>query len=128
MGWSTGDLLARGYGPDGSKLSESRASTSRDSAGQALESDLHDKILAYCRAKGWLAIHSRMDVPATVQIGTPDFAIAMGGGKTVYVEAKRKAGKATPAQLAWMAGLHKLGHKAAIIRSFEEFVLFVTTP
>jgi hypothetical protein len=86
------------------------------------EKDLHDAILAHCRAMGWQRIHSRMDVPQTAGVGTPDFAIAMPSGRTLWVECKTAKGKLTPAQSAWLASLRKLGHRAEVVRSMAEFL------
>jgi hypothetical protein len=86
------------------------------------EKDLHDAILAHCRAMGWPVVHSRMDVPQTAGIGTPDFVIAMPGTTTLWVEAKTAKGKLTPAQSAWIAALRKVGHRAEVVRSMAEFL------
>lgn len=85
------------------------------------EADLHDAILAFCRDMVWPCHHSRMDRPATCGVGTPDFAIAIPGGVTVWVEAKAKGGKLRPEQAAWLAGLRRVGHVAEVVRSMEEF-------
>lgn len=82
-------------------------------------------ILAYCRSKGWPVVHSRMDVPQTAGIGTPDFVVALPGGLTAWVEAKTAVGKVRPEQAAWMAALRAHGHRAEIVRSFPEFVAIV---
>ena len=57
------------------------------------EGQLHDEILAWCRAKGFPVVHSRMDRPSTSGIGTPDFVVALPKGQTVWVEAKTAKGK-----------------------------------
>lgn len=88
--------------------------------GVKLEADLHDSILDHCRAKGWPVVHSRMDRPATCGVGTPDFAIAMPGGVTLWIEAKAAKGKQTPAQLAWMAALRRVGHRFVLARSMGD--------
>lgn len=88
----------------------------------AMESDLHDAILAHCRAMQWPVVHSRMDVPQTAGVGTPDFVVAMPGGRTVWVEAKSAKGKLSPEQRAWMAALVRVGHTAHVVRSMQEFM------
>jgi predicted type IV restriction endonuclease len=94
-----------------------------DSANQETrEADLHDKIEDYCTSKGWMTCHSRMDRPTTTQLGIPDFIVAADGGITYWIEAKRKGSKPTPNQLARIAWAKKLGHRAAIVWSFEEFL------
>jgi hypothetical protein len=84
------------------------------------ESDLHDRIIDYCRAKSYYAVHARMDRRTTVAVGTPDFAIAMPGGRMVWLECKRNGAKATPAQQATIAHLQKLGHIAAVVDNWPD--------
>lgn len=89
------------------------------------EADLHEEILEFCRARQWPVVHSRMDRPATCGVGTPDFVVALPGGATLWVEAKRAGGKPTVAQLAWLAALGRVGHVAGVVRSMPEFVALV---
>lgn len=89
---------------------------------EGLESGLHDKILDYATSKGWAIVHSRMDKRSTVGIGTPDFILGADNGVTYWIEAKRKGGKPTIEQLGRILMLKTLGHKAAIVYSFEEFL------
>lgn len=93
------------------------------------EGDLQQAIADYCRAKGWYFVRSRMDKRTRTQNGVPDFIIAAimrngafdGETKTFWIEAKAKGGKASPAQLATLAHLKKLGHIAAIVQNTDEF-------
>jgi hypothetical protein len=119
------DLQALGYNPDGTRIGKSPNWAAKAAE---VEADLHAEILDYCRARGWLAVHSRMDVPQTAGIGTPDFVLALPGGRSVWVEAKARRNKPTSEQLAWLAGLRALGHHAHVVWSFEEFLGIVTTP
>jgi len=89
---------------------------------EAKEADLHSKILTECWRRGWPVVHARMDRPATVQIGTPDFVIACPNGRTLWIEAKAGNRKPTTDQLAWIASLKRQGHRACVVRSIEEFV------
>ena len=89
------------------------------------ERGLHDEIIFECNRRGWLTIHSRMDLPSTVQVGCPDFLILADGGRTFLVEAKSRDGKLRPEQAAWLAWAHKLGHRAAVVRSIGEFIHFL---
>jgi hypothetical protein len=86
------------------------------------EADLHNEILAECRRRGWIAVHSRMDLPTTTSVGTADFIIFIDGGKTLAVECKAKSGKLSMEQLSTSAWLSKLGHTLHIVRSFPEFL------
>jgi predicted RecB family nuclease len=88
------------------------------------EKNLHDRILAECAARHWLVIHSRMDVPSTVGVGTPDFVILTQGARTLLVEAKAGKRNPTAEQLAWLAWAAKLGFRGAIVRSLDEFLKF----
>lgn len=90
-------------------------------SGVEREKDLHDAILAHCRFRGWPVVHSRMDVPQTAGVGTPDFVIALPEGRTVWVEAKSAKGKLSSEQRAWIATLIRVGHTAHVVRSMEEF-------
>lgn len=89
------------------------------------ESDLHESILEFCRSRGWRCVHSRMDRPSTCEVGTPDFAIAMPNGRTVWIEAKAGKGKLTLQQRAWLTALNALGHTTAVVRSMDEFLSVV---
>lgn len=91
----------------------------------SLEADLHGQIEAYCKGKGWLVVHSRLDRPTTVAVGTVDFIIAADGGRTYWVEVKRHKGKCTTAQLGTIAWLQKLGQTAAICWSMDDFLKLV---
>lgn len=85
------------------------------------ESDLHDHILTYCRAKGWLAVHSRMDKRTTYAVGTSDFIIVTP--KTVlFIECKRRGAKMTTEQLAFRAQILKLGWPHAVVHNMDEFI------
>jgi hypothetical protein len=91
----------------------------------SLEADLHGQIEQFCKAKGWLYVHSRYDVRSRVAVGMTDFVIAADGGRTYWVEVKRPKGKATPAQLGTIAWLQKLGHTAGIVWSMDDFMKLV---
>ncbi len=122
MPWSESDLIAKGLNPDGTRRKKDPVSrhTPVDKEGT-----LHDEILKYCKAKGWPRVHARMDVPATSEVGTPDFVIAMPGPRTLWVECKAGKNKPSPDQLAWMAMLKLVGHEAYVIHSFTEFLEIV---
>lgn len=86
------------------------------------EADLHDQILAECKRRGWLAVHSRMDRATTNAAGVADFIIYASLGRVFTIEAKTKLGKLSPAQLAFAAHLKYNGHQCHVVRSFEEFL------
>jgi len=89
------------------------------------ERGLHEEILLECSRRNWLCVHSRMDVPSTVSVGCSDFVVLADDGRTFLVEAKSRQGKLKPSQAAWLAWASKLGHKATVCRSLQEFVEFV---
>ncbi len=93
----------------------------------SLEADLHQQIEQYCRSKGWICFHGSMAHRTHRTIGEPDFIIAADGGRTFWVEVKRKGGKATPAQLGTIAWLQKLGQTAAIVWSMDDFLKLIKT-
>lgn len=88
------------------------------------ESALHEKILEYCKAKRWAAIHGRMDKRSGITTGAPDFVI-FATGKVLIVECKTKTGKQTTEQLGFQMMLEREGHEYHIVRSFYEFLKLV---
>ncbi len=92
-----------------------------DKGDNSPEKLLHEKIAGHCKMKGWYVVHSRMDMPATNGLGTPDFIIATRSG-TFYIEAKRKGKKPTAEQRSAIHWLKTLGHTAEIVWSFDEFL------
>lgn len=90
------------------------------------ESKLQSDIRAECQRRGWYCVSARMDRKTTTAIGTPDFIVAMPDGRTLWIEAKTRTGKLTPAQMAAAAWLKKLGHEYHIVRSAAEFAGMAT--
>jgi hypothetical protein len=86
------------------------------------EGKLHDEILNECRRRGWIAFHSRMDVPQTANVGTPDFVILADQGRAILIEAKSITGKLSTAQAAINAWASKLGHRVHVVRSLADFM------
>jgi hypothetical protein len=89
------------------------------------ESKLHEAIIKYCEARGWLYRRDRMDKPTTGQIGFPDFVIFMDGGKAAFVECKKKGKKATIDQLCKLAHARRLGFPAGVAENMQEFLEIV---
>jgi len=89
------------------------------------EGDLHSAILDECLRRGWLTIHARMDLPTTIKVGSADFVILADHGNTFLVEAKSRRGKLTSRQQAWLAWARRLGHRSAVVYSFDEFLAVV---
>jgi hypothetical protein len=89
---------------------------------EASEKQLHQYILEECRRRDLPCVHARLDLPHSCGIGTPDFVVALPGGRTLWVEAKVGKNKLTRAQAAWMAMLIKHGHDTAVVRSFRQFI------
>lgn len=96
--------------------------------GEAKESDLHDKIMAECKRRGWCVVHSRMDRATTTASGVADFIIFADKARLFVVEAKNCTGKLSPAQNAFRAHLAMLGHACVAVRSFREFANYVNEP
>jgi hypothetical protein len=86
------------------------------------ESDLHNEIIAECRRRGWIALHSSMASPTKRNEGEPDFEILADGGRVLLVECKSREGKLSPAQLAFKSQAERLGHAVHIVRSMREFL------
>lgn len=99
-----------------------------NSDGVEKESDLHDEILEYCKQRGWVCIHSRMDRKTTNACGTPDFIVALTDGRTVYAEAKRKGGKLSPSQQATLAWLLHNRQTAGVVTTLQDFITLCSQP
>lgn len=95
-----------------------------NSEGVEDESALHEAIRKECQYRGWISFHSRMDVPQTANLGTPDFIIATDDGRTLYVEVKRRTGKLSPAQNAMVAWLAKNRQRVAVVKTLMQFIEF----
>lgn len=101
----------------------SRQAVPRDSQADTLdESDLQDRIVGYCRSKGWFPVFSGMRRRTSTPIGTPDFVIYADNGRVFTIETKSKTGKQTPEQIGVQLMLNKLGHQYYLVRSFEQFL------
>ena len=101
-------------------IAAASGSATRDRVLPSLEADLHDQVESFCREWGWWYLHSRMDRRTTVAVGALDFCIAKPEGRVLWLELKRRGGKATPAQLATIAHLRKLGHTAEIVDNWAD--------
>jgi hypothetical protein len=90
--------------------------------GVAKERDLHEDILAFCRGRGWIALHSSMAEATHRNLGEWDFVIVADSGRVFLVECKTAKGKLTPEQAGMKAWAEKLGHKPVVVRSFNDFM------
>ena len=88
----------------------------------ASEASLHDQIAAELKRRQWYFVHSRTDRATTQAKGVPDFIIARPDGVTLWLEIKLPKGKLTPEQAGTIHWLRRLGHRAEVIYSFEEFL------
>lgn len=104
-----------------SRLNPARVQPNAASA-VSRESDLHDQIEQFCRDNGWVCVHSRMDKPTRNGEGVTDFIIATDDGRTLWIEAKRKGGKLSPAQHAFVHWLERNRQIVAVVHSMEEFI------
>jgi len=91
------------------------------------ESELHGKILEYCKSQGWLCFHGSTAHKTRRSVGEPD-CICVAPGRVHFIECKRPGQKPTPAQSATIAWLKKLGASAWIVHSFEEFLDAIKQP
>lgn len=89
---------------------------------EPVERDLHSKIKAECRARGWICFTGSMAHRALRTLGECDFTILADQGRVFFVEAKSKTGKLRPEQAALQAWAKKLGHEIAVCRSLEQFL------
>jgi hypothetical protein len=89
------------------------------------ESELHQDIANYCKAKGWICFMGSTAHRTKRTIGEPDALIYADQGRCFLVECKIKGRKPTVEQMAILAWAKKLGHKAAIVESLAEFQALV---
>ena len=86
------------------------------------ELDFHEDILAYCRGRGWIALHGSMAEATHRNEGEWDFVIVAEEGRVFLIECKTATGKLTQAQAGMKAWAEKLGHAPKVVRSFAEFL------
>jgi hypothetical protein len=104
------------------------------------EADLQALVVDYCRVcatKDWryaLLVHTPNQGRRSLRYGAelkrlgmskgfPDLTLHWANrGRLLYIEMKRKGGKASPEQLAWQALLTRAGHIAIITDSAEEAI------
>jgi hypothetical protein len=67
----------------------------------------------------------RLDKRATGKPGTPDFIVALPGGKTHWIEFKSPTGSLSPAQSATLKNLAILDHRTALCHSSAEAIALV---
>lgn len=90
------------------------------------EDKIHDQIVQVCRGRGWIALHSRMDMATGRNVGEWDFTIMADGGRVFLIEVKTATGKLRPEQAGMIAWAAKLGHAVHVVRSLEEFCALVS--
>jgi hypothetical protein len=67
----------------------------------------------------------RTDKKATGKPGTPDFIVALPGGKTLWIEFKSPIGLLSPVQSATLKNLAILGYRTFIAHSGAEAIALV---
>lgn len=97
----------------------------KPAAGVEVESDLHDEIIAECRRRGWIVIHSRMDRATTTAKGVCDFIIFADRGRVFLFECKSRIGKLTPEQKGFAMMADMLGFTVHVVRSYSEFAAII---
>lgn len=102
------------------RLNKSKTAVPSDAVEQ--ESQLHQEILADCKARGWLAFHGSMAHRTARTIGEPDFIVCADNGQVIFVECKTKTGKLSVEQQGVIAWAAKLGHTVHVVRSFVEYL------
>ena len=85
---------------------------------------LHEQIIRHCQSQfpPWKFKHERTDKRTRSEEGSPDFVIALPGGRTIWIECKSKDAKLTTEQRAWKIQMNMLDHELHEIRSMEEFL------
>lgn len=85
------------------------------------EHELHEDIRKECIARGWIPLHSRMDMPCGRIKGEPDFIILATFPTAYLVECKTRTGKLSPDQVAFAHWAQRLGWTVHVVRSLKEF-------
>lgn len=85
------------------------------------EAELQEAIIADARARGAWCLFSRMDLPTTNPVGTPDLFLFFKYPKLVIIEAKTRTGKMRPAQIGVKMMLESLGWTVHIVRNFHQY-------
>ena len=88
------------------------------------EKALHEQVKGWLDRKGVSYVHGRMDKKSTVGVGVSDFVICWKG-RFVAVELKTKTGKVRETQLLWGERVKENGGEFAVIRSYEDFRVFM---
>jgi len=91
------------------------------------ESELHEKIMAACRVRGWIYFHGSMATRTRRTIGEPDFIVLADGGRVFFVEVKTAKGKLSPEQFSMQHHAAKLGHTVHVVRSMGDFYKVIET-
>ena len=89
------------------------------------ERDLHDAIEDYCRSRGYLYRHDRMDRATTGQVGWADFTIFMPHKRCVLLECKAKGKKPTKEQSATLAHAANFGFVAKVVDNYDDAVRWI---
>ena len=120
--WSAADVDRHNARVAGTPQTDSKASTCR---AVERERDLHDDIEGYCRSRGYLYRHDRMDTPTTGQVGWPDFTIFMPHRRCVLLECKAKGKKPTKEQMATLAHAANFGFVAKVVDNYADAVRWI---
>jgi len=86
------------------------------------ESKLHEAIRLECSRRGWLAFCGAMHRRSWRTRGEPDFAIAVPGGLTLWVECKTRDGRLSDDQIDVATQMRAIGHNVHVVRSMARFV------
>jgi len=90
------------------------------------ESELQDKIEAYCRQEQFYFFHDRSQ--RANRKGFPDLVIALKAGRTLWLELKSKGGVMSAEQKQVRLQLLALGHEHHVVKSFKRFKEIIVNP
>jgi hypothetical protein len=86
------------------------------------EAGLQERIISDAKGRGWWPLYSRMDLPTTTPLGTPDLIIFADNGRVIIIEAKAKNRKLRPEQLGVKMLLERLGHPVYVVRTWDYYL------
>ncbi len=90
-------------------------------AGEEIER-LHNPTCKWLTEHGIAYVHNRPDRRSTATEGAPDFTIAAGAGRVVFVEFKTVEGKLSVKQREWHFLSERAGTTVHVIRSLGKFL------
>lgn len=103
---------------------EARQLKKRIKAGDGVEDegDLHNDIIEFCNARGWIPLHGSMAHSTHRTVGEWDFTIVADNGRVFFIECKADGGKLSTEQAGMVMWAKRLGHTVHIVYNYADFL------